>query len=154
MLNIGTGEIIFIAVAALLILGPKKLPEFARTIGKLVRDFRRQTDDVRSTVEREFYRMDQELAQPAPQPNLPPVVPQPAPDAIAQGLDHHEGELPPPPGHDALPAGDDTASQVLKGAATGEPVTMTPPAQATAAPPAEPVPAAAPTGPEPEKAPS
>ena len=145
MLNIGTGEIIFIAVAALLILGPKKLPEFARTIGKLVRDFRRQTDDVRNTVEREFYRMDQELAQSAPKPELPPLVPQPAPDTLPQGSDHHEGELP-APAHDALPPGDDTSSQVLKGAAAGEPVSMTPAPVV-----AEPAPAPAATPSEPEK---
>ncbi|MBL8918196.1 MAG: twin-arginine translocase TatA/TatE family subunit [Myxococcaceae bacterium] len=149
MLNIGTGEIIFIAVAALLILGPKKLPEFARTIGKLVRDFRRQTDDVRHTVEREFYKMDQELTQPSAQPELPPVVPQAAPDAIAQGHDHHEGELPAPPALPALPPADDVSSQVLKGASSGEPVALT-----TEQPDPGPgsVPAAPPTGPEPEKA--
>lgn len=149
MLNIGTGEIIFIAVAALLILGPKKLPEFARTIGKLVRDFRRQTDDVRHTVEREFYKMDQELTQPPTQPELPPIVPQAAPDALAHGHDHHEGELPAPAEVAALPPADDVSSQVLKGASSGEPIALTTeqPSPATEAVPA-------PTGPAPEKAPS
>ncbi len=59
MLNVGTGELILIAVAALLILGPKGLPDLARGLGKFMREFRRQTDDVRSVVEREFYKMDQ-----------------------------------------------------------------------------------------------
>lgn len=111
MLNIGTGEIIFIAVAALLILGPKKLPEFARTIGKLVRDFRRQTDDVRNTVEREFYKMDHELT------SVPDPVLQPAPESVAQSF--HEGGTP-----DALPPGAPDASQVMKGAPSSEPVAM------------------------------
>jgi len=141
MLNIGTGEIIFIAVAALLILGPTKLPEFARTIGKLVRDFRRQTDDVRNVVEREFYKMDQQLQEP------PPPLPQAAPDAIAHG-DDHAGELPAEtqgqlalsaPGSDALPSADADVSQVMKGAPTGEPVSVAPvvePAPASEAVPA------------------
>lgn len=129
MLNIGTGEIIFIAIAALLILGPKKLPEFARTIGKLVRDFRRQTDDVRNTVEREFYKMDQELTSEAPAP-----LPQPAPESIAQGM--HEGDVPL-----SLPGGDPDGSQVLAGAASGEPVPLT----SAEAPNPAPEPSAAPT---------
>lgn len=113
MLNIGTGEIIFIAVAALLILGPKKLPEFARTIGKLVRDFRRQTDDVRNTVEREFYKMDHELtSEPAP-------LPQPVPDAVAQGF--HDGEV---PAALPLPSGEPDASQVMHGTPPSEPVPL------------------------------
>lgn len=122
MLNIGTGEIIFIAIAALLILGPKKLPEFARTIGKLVRDFRKQTDDVRNTVEREFYKMDHELTSEAPAP-----LPQPAPEALAHGM--HEGEAPP-----QLPTGELDGSQVLKGAPSGEPVTPSAPPPAEASP--------------------
>ncbi len=67
MFNIGTGEMIMIAVVALLVLGPQRLPELARGIGKFIREFRRQTDDVRNVVEREFYRMDQEVMNPAPQ---------------------------------------------------------------------------------------
>ena len=84
MFNIGTGEMIVIAVVALLVLGPQRLPELARGIGKFIREFRRQTDDVRNVVEREFYRMDQEVMGPVNQSLQAPVV-QPAPDAVAQG---------------------------------------------------------------------
>src|SRR5579859_8157631 len=79
MLNIGTGELIVIAVVALLVLGPKRLPELARGIGKFMREFRRQTDEVRGVVEREFYKMDQEVNAPPP---APPIVPQPAPGLV------------------------------------------------------------------------
>ncbi|MDP1822408.1 MAG: twin-arginine translocase TatA/TatE family subunit [Archangium sp.] len=64
MFNIGSGEIALIAVVALLILGPSRLPELARGIGKFMREFRRQTDEVRGVVEREFYKMDAELKIP------------------------------------------------------------------------------------------
>lgn len=114
MLNIGTGEIIFIAVAALLILGPTKLPEFARTIGKLVREFRRQTDDVRTTVEREFYKMDEALTE------LPAPEPQPAPEAIAHGA------------AEALPMGEHVPSQALEGTPPGEPVALPAPSEPVA----------------------
>ncbi len=74
MFNIGTGEIVVIAVVALLVLGPKRLPELARGIGKFMREFRRQTDEVRGVVEREFYKMDQEINKPAPSPVIQPAA--------------------------------------------------------------------------------
>lgn len=66
MFNIGAGEMALIAVVALLVLGPKRLPELARGLGKFMREFRRQTDEVRGVVEREFYRMDQDVMEPPP----------------------------------------------------------------------------------------
>lgn len=66
MFNIGTGELALILVFALLVLGPTRLPELARGLGKVLREFRRQTDEVRGVVEREFYRMDQELDEGMP----------------------------------------------------------------------------------------
>lgn len=72
MFNIGGGEIAVILVVALLVLGPQRLPEMARALGKFMREFRRQTDEVRSTLESEFYKMDQplnlELPKNAPRP--------------------------------------------------------------------------------------
>lgn len=93
MFNVGAGELIFILVAALIVLGPQQLPEFARAIGKFMREFRRQTDEVRTVVEREFYKMDQEfideprppmpLGTPAALPSPVPVAP-PTPSAALQ----------------------------------------------------------------------
>ncbi|NOK33889.1 twin-arginine translocase subunit TatB, partial [Corallococcus exercitus] len=69
MFNIGAGEMVFILVAALIVLGPQRLPELARAIGKFMREFRRQTDDVRNVVEREFYAMDEDFnREPPPRP--------------------------------------------------------------------------------------
>ncbi len=79
MLNVGAGEIAVILVVALLVLGPKRLPELARAVGKFVREFRRQTDEVRSTLETEFYRMDQDVlredVKPIPQNQAPAQFP-------------------------------------------------------------------------------
>ena len=93
MFNVGAGELVVILVAALIVLGPQRLPEFARAIGKFMREFRRQTDEVRTVVEREFYKMDQEfldeprppvpLATPAAMPSHAPVAP-PSPAAALQ----------------------------------------------------------------------
>jgi sec-independent protein translocase protein TatB len=51
MLNIGPAELIVILLVALLIVGPKRLPEVGRSVGKALREIRRQTDEVRSSFE-------------------------------------------------------------------------------------------------------
>ncbi|MCY1020510.1 twin-arginine translocase TatA/TatE family subunit [Pyxidicoccus sp. MSG2] len=124
MFNIGAGEMVLIAVAALLILGPKRLPELARGLGKFMREFRRQTDEVRNVVEREFYSMDQDIAAPTPpvRPGTPfantpppsvalPEAPVFPPDAALAGT-----ESPAPEAAIPVPS---TGTQVLEMDATG-----------------------------------
>lgn len=53
MFNIGFPELILILMVALLVVGPSKLPELARSIGKAFGQFRRMADDVRDTIEQE-----------------------------------------------------------------------------------------------------
>ena len=47
----GTSEIIFLFIAALIIFGPKKLPEIGKTLGKGMREFRKATDDLKANWE-------------------------------------------------------------------------------------------------------
>jgi TatA/E family protein of Tat protein translocase len=51
MFNVGPMELIVILLVALLIVGPKRLPEVGRSIGKSLREFRRATDEVRYSFE-------------------------------------------------------------------------------------------------------
>lgn len=51
--SIGTQEIILIGIVALIILGPRRLPEMAKKAGKIMADFRSTTNEFRSTWERE-----------------------------------------------------------------------------------------------------
>ena len=81
MFNVGAGEIVLILVVALIILGPQRLPELARGLGKFMREFRRQTDEVRGTLEREFYKMDQEIAREEPPRRMGASAPKPPPPA-------------------------------------------------------------------------
>lgn len=51
MFDIGLQEMIIIGVLALLVFGPSKLPELGRMVGRALREFRRASDEFRSTVE-------------------------------------------------------------------------------------------------------
>jgi sec-independent protein translocase protein TatA len=52
--NIGFPELLIIMVIALLIFGPKKLPEVGKSIGKAVREFRRTSDEIKGRIEEEI----------------------------------------------------------------------------------------------------
>ncbi|MFP4315177.1 MAG: Sec-independent protein translocase protein TatB [Desulfovibrionales bacterium] len=60
MFGIGSTELIIILVVALLVLGPKKLPEMARSLGKGLAEFRRMSNDVKRTIDLEVDRADEE----------------------------------------------------------------------------------------------
>jgi TatA/E family protein of Tat protein translocase len=51
MFDIGLQEMVLIGVLALLVFGPSKLPELGRMVGRALREFRRASDEFRSTVE-------------------------------------------------------------------------------------------------------
>ncbi len=51
--SIGTSELLLIGVIALIFLGPRKLPQIARTIGKAMAEFRSTTNEFKATWERE-----------------------------------------------------------------------------------------------------
>ena len=56
--SIGFQELIIIFAVALLIFGPKKLPEVGRAIGKALREFRRTTDEIKGKLEDEIQADD------------------------------------------------------------------------------------------------
>ena len=51
--SIGTSELILIGLIALIVFGPRKLPELAQMLGKAMTEFRRSTDDFKRTWEQE-----------------------------------------------------------------------------------------------------
>lgn len=53
-MNLGMPELIFIFVLALLILGPKKLPELGKSLGKGLSEFKRATNDLRDSLQEEI----------------------------------------------------------------------------------------------------
>lgn len=59
---LGWQETVFIFLLALLIFGPKKLPELGRNIGKALTEFRRVSGELRSTFDREMANIERETA--------------------------------------------------------------------------------------------
>jgi sec-independent protein translocase protein TatA len=51
---IGIQELVLILVIALVIFGPKKLPELGRSIGKTLAEFRRASNELKHTIEKEM----------------------------------------------------------------------------------------------------
>ena len=67
MFDIGLQEMLLIGVIALLVFGPTKLPELGRMFGRAMREFRRASDEFRSTVETNLHIND-------PDPIVPPAT--------------------------------------------------------------------------------
>ena len=82
--SIGMPELIIIFVIALIIFGPRKLPELGRSLGKSLAEFKRASNELKTTLEEEI-RLDEQRAQldaskaaaaaAAQQPATPTAVP-------------------------------------------------------------------------------
>ena len=77
--SIGMPELIIILVIALIIFGPRKLPELGRSLGKSIGEFRRASNELRSTLEEEIRVEEQKgaaakAATPADAPYVPPPI--------------------------------------------------------------------------------
>jgi len=118
MFGLGFGEILIILVLALVLLGPQKLPEVAKQLGKGFRDFKKATDDLKGQFEQELYADERKAARPrivpptaaAPVPAGPPEPVPPASVDNVPGLDAALAEpVAPPaaPSPEAAPAAGD-----------------------------------------------
>ncbi|HEX9050483.1 MAG TPA: twin-arginine translocase TatA/TatE family subunit [Anaeromyxobacter sp.] len=109
MFGLSFGEVVIIAILALLLLGPDKLPEAAKTLGKGLREIRRATDELKDQVESELYSDVKKPARPALVPPVPaqPPVPGPAgppPAATAENVPGLDVALAEPPAPASAPA--------------------------------------------------
>ena len=79
MFGLGTWEIILIVVVALVFIGPGKLPDVAKTIGKGLREFRRAMAGLEAEIPRDLTASAPAPAPPATEPSASePVTPSPA----------------------------------------------------------------------------
>jgi Tat protein translocase TatB subunit len=80
MFGIGMPELLVILVVALVVLGPKRLPELARTLGKAMAEFRRSTTEIMDelqTAQRDDARPQRRVAAPECTVAAPPSEQQP-----------------------------------------------------------------------------
>jgi sec-independent protein translocase protein TatB len=108
--TLGGPELFLIFVVALIVFGPRKLPEIGKSLGKMMAEFRKASNEFRSTIEseveaekiRDSMRIDlpklDPFAAPAVSPSQPTVTNQPAGSAEAV------------PAHEPAPATDPAAS--------------------------------------------
>ncbi len=101
--SLGMPELIIILVIALIIFGPRKLPEIGRSLGKSIREFKNTSNELRSTLEEEIrieeqtdqrtaIRAEQDTAiaaaAPPPSTTAPPVTPvSPADETVNRTTD-------------------------------------------------------------------
>jgi Tat protein translocase TatB subunit len=78
MFGIGMPELLVILVVALVVLGPNRLPELARTLGKAMAEFRRQTADLMDEFQVQTMLEDDPPKRPAKPAPAPPATAAPA----------------------------------------------------------------------------
>jgi len=109
MFGIGMTELLVILVVALIVFGPTKLPELARSLGRAMHEFRRASNDLRAS----FNEAVDPPATAPPRPAAPPAIEPPVRPAP---LDQPAATADPPaaPATDA-PAERDPASSSANG---------------------------------------
>ena len=82
--SIGMPEMIVIGIIALLIFGPRKLPELGKSLGKSIAEFKRASNELRNTLEEEIKSEGLENERKSAEVPPPPKTPStPAPPADA-----------------------------------------------------------------------
>jgi sec-independent protein translocase protein TatB len=118
MFGLGFTEIVIILVLALILLGPQRLPDVAKQLGKGLREFKKATDDLKGQFETELYSESRKPARPAlvePSEAATPVPappPGPATTASAENIPGLEAAMvepvrvapEPPPAPEASPS--------------------------------------------------
>jgi len=79
--SIGMPELIIILVIALIIFGPRKLPELGRSLGRSINEFKKASNELRSTLEEEIRVEEQHDRATATASATPPAATPPPVDA-------------------------------------------------------------------------
>ena len=99
--SLGVPELLMIFAVILIVFGPRRIPEIGRTLGKALSEFRKATDDLKGTIEREVRLEELKKITPAAmapfeaisrtepeEPSTAPPAEPPAEDATPRPLDN------------------------------------------------------------------
>jgi Tat protein translocase TatB subunit len=99
-MNLGMPEMLFIFLLALVVFGPKRLPELARQLGKIMAEFKRATNDFKYQIENEIEQLDYQQKNEEREKSraqqlvdgeltiLPPPIPGSVSNTLATGSGH------------------------------------------------------------------
>jgi TatA/E family protein of Tat protein translocase len=119
-MNFGfSGEMIFLFFLALILFGPKKLPEIGRQIGRIMNEFRRASNEFRSQIETEMNALERETKPQILPPAQAPlgslasrILNPPSPEQMKAADDKADARAPDPL---AVPGEEPTAKRVSTG---------------------------------------
>jgi len=106
-MNLGMPEMLFIFLLALVVFGPKRLPELARQLGKIMAEFKRATNDFKYQIENEIEQLDYQQKNEEREKSraqqlvdgeltiLPPPIPGSVSNTLATGSGHAIETTPP-----------------------------------------------------------
>jgi sec-independent protein translocase protein TatA len=95
-MNVGPAEILVILVVALIVFGPKRLPEVGRQVGAAMREVRRMQNTVRAELDTVLHP---DVTPPDPSHATPDAIPDAIPGAI-EDIDHSTIPAPEPENYD------------------------------------------------------
>src|SRR5687767_5686638 len=90
---IGMPEMVIIAVIALIIFGPRKLPELGKSLGKSIAEFKRASNELKNTLEEEI--RTEELQEARKSAQIPPTAATPPSTPAPVATTPPEGETTP-----------------------------------------------------------
>ena len=90
--SVGVPELIIIFTIALIIFGPRKLPELGKSLGRSLAEFKRASNELKSTLDEEIRTEERRSAE----RQEPPRVPVAVDETITEntGTDHSSGSVP------------------------------------------------------------
>jgi len=135
-MNLGMPEMIFIFLLALVVVGPRRLPELGRQLGKFLAEFKRASNEFKQQLETEMLNIELEerakKAQEEPQV-LPPEPADRVMRPVAETVGHTRSELAPrlnqmpgEPGMHSLTAAPEAMANAQAATSCGSPATSSP----------------------------
>jgi sec-independent protein translocase protein TatB len=82
-----SGEMVFLALLALILFGPRRLPEIARQVGRFMAEFRRASNEFQNQIHDEVRKLEMDEATKALSAGGGEILPASQPNSIANALD-------------------------------------------------------------------